>query len=171
MGSKQSAFLDEFRRSFVHRFGETNWTGGQVAGNKASFNPLAKYRRNEEFRANEGIELGDLVTQIGGFRLVIEFESEAMIVQNLIKYWPFLRGELDVTPTEHMVMLHFSDWRSWGSYRDLWEWIRERICNDADVRVDVSAEQFDHGGENTAIRTRSIGRAIDFVEQQLNEAR
>lgn len=104
-----------------------------------------------------------------GKAIVVEYESEAMVVQNLIKYWPYLRGELSCTPSEPTILLHFSDWKSWGSFRDLWDWIRQRMIEDTDCKVPFAAEQFDHGGVEPNILASSVDAAIAFVRNSTFE--
>ena len=169
MGTKQTTFLSECRSTFDRAFLEPHtWTGGQVTGNKADFCALPAYRRGGVCRTNEGIELGDLRTSLNGWTVVVEYESEAMVVQNLIKYWPYLRGELSSTPAEPIVIVHFSDWKSWGSFRDLWIWTRDRMIEDKTRKVSFVAEQFDHGGVAQDVLQKNIGAAVSFVRQSIS---
>ena len=172
MGTKQETFLTEFQSRFDAAFGNAlAWTGGQVIGNKANFCALPAYRRDGVCRPNEGIELGDLRTSIAGWTIVVEYESEAMVVQNLIKYWPYLRGELSVAPHEPIILVHFSDWKSWGSFRDLWDWIRKQMSTDTTCKVSFTAEQYDHGGGATEVLSRNAEAAIAFVRARVSSTR
>jgi hypothetical protein len=131
---KQSEFLQIFRKAFENRFNVApDWSGGQILTNKACFAGLDHYRRERRIRSNEGIELGDLRTSFQEWTVIVEYESSAMVVQNLLKYWPYLRGELSCAPREPILLCHFSEWSSWGSYRDLWSWLRSQIAADQSV--------------------------------------
>ena len=116
MGQKQSEFVQLFSARFKDRFdGQMLWGGGQVPDNKAAFKQLPQYRRDGILRKNEGIELGDLTGLFRGVTVVVEYDSGGLDLQNLMKYWPFLRGELSSSPPNRIVLCHFSSWESYGS--------------------------------------------------------
>jgi hypothetical protein len=165
---KQSDFLETFRQEFGRRFDQQlEWTGGQVLSNKAVLSPKAEYRRYGLIKSNEGIELGDLRGLFRGRTLIIEHESDGVSVQNLVKYWAFLRGELSIRPTSPVVLCHFSNWNSYGSFRDLWAWLRDQMIQDPRKVVDFAAEQFDHGGKGSAESIASIARSLEYLSHTI----
>lgn len=171
MGSRQAEFLAEFREAFSQRVGVTcSWTGGQVLGNVAHLPRDAALRKEGLIRAGERFELGDLRTEFLGTMLVVEYDSGGISLSNLLKYWPYLREELSVPPKLPLVLWHFSDWGSWGAYRDLWQWQVARMHNDPVLRVPFTARQFDHGGKNAARCTEAVQEAIDWLLQTCPEA-
>ena len=165
MGSPQQAFLSRFRAALAVRFPDaTDWGGGQVIVNGAALKPQVSLRRGGTLRAGERFELGDLRCSVGRVAIVIEYESCGVAVHNLLKYWPYLRGELSACPSSPVVLCHFSDWSSYGSYRDLWEWLASRIAADPTRQVRFVARQFDHWGSDLEAGERSIVAALDWLE-------
>jgi hypothetical protein len=79
--------LTDFRSAFERYFsGSFSWSGGQVASNVACLPACLQVRRGERVKPGENFELGDLRCEIAGHSLVVEFESEAIAVHNLLKY-------------------------------------------------------------------------------------
>jgi hypothetical protein len=151
MASKQSEFLDEFKEAFQRRFAQTfEWRGGQVVGNKGHLVSHAAGRRPVGRRGTEQFELGDLTTKYQGYRIVVEFEEGALPLSNLLKYWPYIRGELSLQPEQPIVLCHFSDWWSYATRRDLWEWTLSRMQSDSERKVHIIGRQFDHWGRHIA---------------------
>src|SRR5690606_14708980 len=112
----------EFGSTFHARTGvDVAWSGGQVLANTAGLPLTESLRRPGPAKKGERFELGDIATDIGGLRLVIEFESHEVPLSNLLKYWPYIRGELVTRPSTPLVICHFSDWWSYATRRDLWE--------------------------------------------------
>jgi hypothetical protein len=169
MGQKQAAFLKTFQSTFIERFCQNPaWIGGQVSSNKALLASRSEYRRTGTANANEGIELGDLRGTFRGHTVIVEHESDAISVQNLVKYWAYLRGELSIRPTSPVVICHFSNWNSYGSFRDLWCWLRDQMAGDPRLIVPFAAEQFDHGGGEPASTVTSIGRCLEYLSASLS---
>jgi hypothetical protein len=54
------------------------------------------------------------------------------------------------------VVCHFSSWSSYGSYRDLWNWLASRMKEDRSLLVKFTARQFDHWGADLALGEQSI---------------
>lgn len=166
MGLKQSAFLTEFRSAFEAHIGRpVVWSGGQTLANVAGFEPDLLVRRAGVTRSSETFEIGDLRTELDTHTLVVEFESSVPSVHNLVKYWPFIRGDLSRSPSRPIVLAHFSDWWSYGSHRDLWEWMQMRMATDSESRVAFDARQFDHWGNNAAARTSELRRCFAWIEK------
>lgn len=87
-----------------------------------------------------------------------------MDVRNLIKYWPYLRGELTRKPTMPVLLCHFSNWLSYGSYRDLWEWLYQRMKSDPALIVPIEAKQFDHWQSDLEPATLSVTEALEWIQ-------
>ncbi len=165
MASPQREFLGLFRAEFQHLTGQdVVWLGGQSDENTAGF--LAPYpcRRSGGERAGERFELGDMTTTYAGWQIVIEFESRQLPLSNLLKYWPYLRGELSRRPERGLVVCHFSDWWSYATRRDLWEWTLTRMKADPDRTVQIVGRQFDHWGDDAAARDTSICEAVGWIQ-------
>jgi len=103
----------------------------------------------------------------------VEFENKELPLSNLLKYWPYLRGELSAKPTQPLLICHFSDWWSYATRRDLWEWTLSRMQADGERLVAVAGKQFDHGGANRSLRDQSITSAVEWIRtaaQQITAA-
>ncbi len=168
MGAIQSTFLLEFGEAFCRSFGEEcAWTGGQVITNTASLLTHQAGRRGGHYNKAERFELGDLTAVFRGHKIIIEFESKQVPISNLLKYWPYLRGELSTKPHMPVLLCHFSNWWSYGIYRDLWQWTIGEMQQDAKCLYPIDGCQFDHGGSNDMLRKQSITDAISWVRVQL----
>jgi hypothetical protein len=170
MAQNQNDFLDLFEIQFTKRFGYSpEWRKGQTKMNYAEFKDVnSELRRSGKPKHREGFELGDLTAVIDNkFTLIVEFDGGGISVQNLIKLWPYVRQELDTHPAHGVVLCHFSNWDSWGSYRDLWKWTVERISEDESCAGKFIARQFDHGGSNVEIRGESISDSLDWICENL----
>ena len=164
MGKTQTAFLAEFAEAFRLRTGvDVTWAGGQVIANTAGLPFNEALRRPGPLKTAERFELGDLTAGVGTCRVVIEFESAEVPLSNLLKYWPYVRGELGTRPSNPLVICHFSNWWSYATRRDLWEWTLARMKADPERVVDVEGRQFDHWADDTARRHQSILQAIDWI--------
>ena len=110
---RQGDLLKPFRESFEKRFGANiRWAGGQVAGNFANLPRIPALRRHGKTSRAERFELGDLRAHMCGWTVVVECDAAGASVHNLLKYWPYLRGELDVKPQQTVLLCHFSSWSS-----------------------------------------------------------
>jgi hypothetical protein len=184
MGRPQDVFRRSFKVEFAKRFGlEPVWHESQDKDNKASMlKKQAIYRREGLIRPNEGFELGDLRCDYRGRTIIVEYDSEGLEVHNLLKYWPYLLGELSERPSQPLILCHFSSWHSYGSRRDLWRWLLDRMQKDIDPRMQVQlvADQFDNGvfkekapdGKektvvNTSLLATHLERAMDFLSCHL----
>ncbi|NYT72224.1 hypothetical protein HZU72_07255 [Halomonas sp. QX-2] len=167
MGQTQTTFLTEFLANFdADLLVRPSWTGGgQGKSNTARLETHSAGRRGNIYHSSERFELGDLTANIKGHKVVIEFESKQIPIQNLLKYWPYLRGELSTKPTAPVIICHFSDWWSYGINRDLWEWTLSQMQQDRTCIVPIQGKQFDHGGSNTQVRQQSIRQAAQWVKQ------
>jgi hypothetical protein len=167
MGKAQNNFLNVFKAAFAQRFSSNPviWIGGQIAGNVAQLPGVAALRRGGVLRPSEQFEIGDLRTDFLGLTIVIEYEQKQLPLSNLVKYWPYIRGELSVKPQHPLILCHFSDWWSYGTYRDLWDWVVVRMQADGDRIVDIYGRQFDHGGADIELRDRTIQTALDWIEK------
>jgi hypothetical protein len=164
MGKTQTAFLAEFTDAFRARTGvDTTWAGGQVLANTAGLPFNATLRRPGPAKTAERFELGDLTARVGACRIVIEFESAEVPLSNLLKYWPYVRGELGTVPSHPLVICHFSDWWSYATRRDLWQWTLARMSTDPERLVDVEGRQFDHWADDRHRRAESIAEAIEWI--------
>lgn len=81
----------------------------------------------------------------------------------MLKFWPYIRKELDYVPNFPIIFYHFSDWKSYGSYWDLWKWTYSLIEDDKNIGVDFKAQQFDTGGSDKKLRNENIQAALDWV--------
>ncbi len=164
MGKTQTAFLNQFERAFKERTGvDVTWVGGQVVANTATLPFNGALRRPGPRKTAERFELGDLTATLGACRVVVEFESAEVPLSNLLKYWPYVRGELDARPSHRLVICHFSDWWSYATRRELWDWTLERMKADPQRVVDVDGRQFDHWDDDAERRSESILQAIDWI--------
>jgi hypothetical protein len=111
VGKPQDSFLRAFEAAFKARAPiEATWIGGQVASNTAALPVDQQLRRAGQVRQRESFELADLAANVRGWRVVVEFESREVPLSNLLKYWPYIRGELATKPEGPMLICHFSDW-------------------------------------------------------------
>lgn len=169
MGSTQSSFLAEFKKSFNERLGQDiQWSGGQAAENCAAFASPYPCRREMDAVATERFELGDATALYRGWKIIIEFESKQLPLSNLLKYWPYLRGELNARPAQPVLICHFSDWWSYATRRDLWEWTLSRMQEDTNRLVAIKGQQFDHGGADQLLRASSISSAISWIDSAIS---
>lgn len=165
MGVKQDRFLAEFRSAFGEYFDvDGAWLGGQAAENCAAFLTPYPCRREVGVLAMERFELGDISITHGGWKVIVEFESKEVPLSNLLKYWPYLKGELNSRPQHPILICHFSDWWSYATRRDLWEWTLSQMHADTNKLVAVQGRQFDHGGADMALRASSITSAIAWID-------
>ncbi len=161
MGLPQAAFIKEFKAAFETRFAASFiWSGGQRQSNVAALAPHPKVRRDGCVKLGECFELGDLRSELTSHTLVVEFESGAIAVHNLVKYWPYILGELEKAPTRPIVLAHFSNWNSYGSHRNLWEWVQTRMVG----KTPFIARQFDHWGSDAAARSREFESCFGWIE-------
>src|SRR3989442_6092194 len=171
MGDRQSAFLLDFAVAFHRHFGtDFSWNGGQAFDNTAGLLTHKAGRRAVGVRKAERFELGDLTTVFRGHKIIVEFESKQVPISNLLKYWPYLRGELSTKPSNPVLLCHFSDWWSYAVNRDLWEWTISRMQADSGCLVGVTGCQFDHGGKDLSLRCSSIEAALLWLKAQLPQA-
>ncbi|MFN4014218.1 MAG: hypothetical protein ACK4JB_02700 [Reyranella sp.] len=171
MAGPQSSFLEEFKAAYSAHFGhDAIWKGGQAKENTAGFSTPLGGRRSIGHRAGEGFELGDVATTRGRWTVIIEFESNEIPLSNLQKYWPYIRGELTSSPARPIALCHFSDWWSYATRRDLWEWTLSRMQADPARLVDFEGRQFDHGGTGISRppdktqRDAALFNAIRWIE-------
>jgi hypothetical protein len=142
---------------------DVTWAGGQVVANTAALPFTEALRRPGPVKGAERFELGDIIANVGPCRVVVEFESAEVPLSNLLKYWPYIRGELGARPSRPVVICHFSDWWSYATRRDLWEWTLARMKADRDRVVEVEGKQFDHWGNDQQRRSQSMHDAIDWI--------
>ena len=170
MGETQKTFLSEFADAFRRKAPDASWRGGQAKANTASLLTHQAGRRGGLYNNAERFELGDLTATLNGHKIIVEFESKQVPISNLLKYWPYLRGELSSKPSLPVIFCHFSDWWSYGIYRDLWQWTLDQMQQDAKCLQRISGRQFDHGGNDLSLRSRAIDLAIDWVLDQAASA-
>jgi len=164
MGVTQSAFLAEFKQAFKQKAGQDiRWAGGQSVENCAAFKLPYPCRREVGARATERFELGDATRDYRGWKVILEFESKELALSNLLKYWPYLCGDLTAKPSMPILICHFSDWWSYATRRDLWEWTLSRMQADQNRMCEIKGKQFDHGGKDQQVRASSIASAIDWI--------
>jgi hypothetical protein len=163
MGKPQDDFVTAFKEAFLQKFDASAiWTGGQVIENFAYLPRMASLRRGGKSRQDERFELGDLRTNFFGRTIIVEYDSGGVDIQNLLKYWPYVRGELNLRPEFPLVLCHFSNWKSYGSYRDLWNWLLSRIQADSELIVEINGCQFDHRGDK-GLQDSAIQEALDWL--------
>ena len=157
-------FLSLFRKSFADRFNDSVvWTGGQIVGNVAQLPGIAALRRGGILHRMEQFEIGDLRGDFNNQTIVIEYEQKQLPLSNLVKYWPYVHGELNVKPNRPILLCHFSDWWSYGTYRDLWNWVMLRMQTDGERIVNIHGHQFDHGGSDASLRDAGVRAALDWI--------
>ncbi len=164
MGSTQTSFVTEFASAFQRRTGiDVVWAGGQATTNTAALPFNEALRRPGPAKKAERFELGDIAASVGRYRVIVEFEWAQVPLSNLLKYWPYVRGELAIRPSSPIVICHFSDWWSYATRRDLWEWTLARMKADTDKLVEIEGRQFDHWGADQQRRSQSMEAAIDWI--------
>ncbi len=142
MGRPQDSFRRTFKAEFAKRFDiQPDWRESQNKENKAAFlHRYVKYRRNGLIRPNEGFELGDLRCDYRGRTIIVEYDSFGLEIHNLLKYWPYFLGELSARPSLPVILCHFSSWHSYGSRRDLWPWLLDRINTRTETGTQLGTE-------------------------------
>ena len=167
MGRPQHDFLEAFKRAFGSRFASpSEWGGGQRSANKGEFAKKdLSVRVDGSAKKNEGFELGDLTANVFGWHLKVEFDSEYLDTRNLLKYWPYLTGHFADRPSKRIVLLHFSNWYSYGCYRDYWGWALKRMKADPDRLVRFEAKQFNHAGKSPGDWRPGIREAMDYLDK------
>jgi len=168
---KQDEFINLFKNRFREHFGtDPTWLQGQVQENRAGFtDPRGERRRGKVF-PTETFELGDLRADFNHYTIVLEYDYNAVGLENLLKHWAYARGELEEKPKNTIILCHFSSWHSNACRRDLWEWIVSMIHKDDRLMVNFEAKQFDHGGEDTSLRNDEIKKALGWIERCIAEA-
>jgi len=167
-------FKDYFEASFSFA---PDWIHGQIRANAAGlpFRPELK-RPGVGQEEGELFELGDLRADIAGWTVIVEYESGPVLVHNLVKYWPYVRGELVVgakseplQPLSPLLICHFSSWKSYSSYRHLWEWVLRGMQDDPARKVAIQGKQFDHWRENVDGPTtaEALQEAMTWLKQYL----
>jgi hypothetical protein len=165
VGVPQQKFLSRMQAALADGFpAATEWTGGQIIANCAAIKPDESLRRGGYVRRGERFELGDLRCLIGTTAIIVEYESGAIALHNLVKYWPYLRGVLSSRPQFDVVLCHFSSWSSYGSYRDLWNWQARQMSDDGALLVKFTARQFDHGDADLAAADKSISKCLEWIK-------
>jgi hypothetical protein len=166
MGVPQQ-FLTRLRTALTDRFpSATGWVGGQGIANTAALKADASLRRGGLLRSGERFELGDHRCTVGSATIIAEYESEGVALHHLLKYWPHLRGEMSTRPHSAIILCHFSSWSSYGSYRDLWNWLASLMKEDRSLLVKFTARQFDHWGADLASGEQSIAECLDWIESE-----
>lgn len=165
MGKPQTEFVVAFKEAFTSRFDNTPiWLSGQTTGNIAQLPGKEALRRGGMLKQGECFELGDLRANFDSWTLLVEYDHANISMINLVKYWPYVRGELHVRPSLPLILCNFSNWWSYGSHRDLWDWLMAKMHDDHGNIVKVVGRQFDHGGTNMSMRARGIQDALDWIE-------
>lgn len=172
MGRSQSAFVEMFRKSVCEALGENlSVTGSQIATNCLTLPAAELVRREGIPKRVERFELGDIRIEFDHLTAIVEYESDAIAIHNLVKYWPFIRGETTPSAGKPLLICHFSNWHSYGSHRDLWEWLGRCMRCDPQRKVDLFARQFDHGGQDADLRAKGIGQAIEWLRSMTEACR
>ncbi len=165
MGKPQDGFLKMFHDEFYSKTGlKVEWKGGQNSANTAALPQNAAVRRLGHSQTGEKFELADTAADIGEWRVIVEFENDNLPLSNLLKYWPYIRGELGIKPTRHLLICHFSNWRSYATRRDLWEWTIGQMKVDPMRIANVDGRQFDHWGDDNDKKLESIRTSIDWID-------
>lgn len=172
MGILQNQFLAQFQLGFENRFGDQGKVlGGQRVENVSSLpSRLELYRDGRAPHQGERFELGDLRIELPTRTVIVEFDADRVGVGNLLKYWPYLRGELSVGPHLPILLCHFSSWSSNASSRHLWDWLYEQMIADREQRVGFVARQFDHCEVVNEHGVKAIVEALDWVERELRSS-
>jgi hypothetical protein len=170
-----AGFRPLFKDAFKGAFGiPVQWLHGQIAGNTAHlpFQPELK-RPGKKRHTGEVFELGDLRADIKGWTVIVEYDSGAVPIHNLAKYWPFIRGELlqvdgvRLEPTLPILFCHFSSYQSYATYRHLWDWTLRMMQSDRAAKVQIHGKQFDHKGDeiDAPARPEAILESIAWLKQ------
>lgn len=165
MGKPQDEFCNSFRQAFHSRFGDAVWIGGQLSANMIALPGAAHLRRGGLIKQSEKIELGDLRLTFRNVDVMVEYESGKASPYNIVKHWPYLRGDLSIKPERPTLLCCFCDWWSYGAIRDVSQWIMTMMENDPGCRVKV--RMFDH-----ELRTgvpgaseKAIVEALDWIDE------
>lgn len=166
MGQSQQIFCSAFKEAFNQRFGEVPWMGGQLSSNMITPSVAKHLRRDGLVKSSEKIELGDLRVTFHSTDIMVEYESGCASAYNMLKHWPYLRGELEVKPVNPTLLCCFCDWWSYGAVRDVCHWLMQMMENDPLTRVKV--RMFNHGrrtGSPTA-SSSAIQEALDWIDEE-----
>ncbi len=166
MGKPQNEFCGQFKTAFEAQFGNVIWHGGQLAANMIAPAAAKHLRRNGLIKSSEKIELGDLRTTFRKYEIMVEYESGCANAYNILKHWPYLRGDLSVKPQRPTLLCCFCDWWSYGAVRDVCQWTMSMMENDPLTRVKV--RMFDHAfrSKDANASRRSIAEALDWIARE-----
>ncbi len=176
MGIPQGEFLNRFKSEFNRRFSQfepIRWSGGQRIANCGKLPYNLDLRRGRKWRPGERFELGDARCDPASCSVIVEFESDKVVAHNLLKYWPYVRRELRdasdrrIEPRLPILLCHFSNWYSYGSYRDLWQWLFDRIREDPARKVYFDACQFDYDESSPKRTEEFIRKSLDWLEEKI----
>jgi len=168
MGEKQTQFVARVRTALKSRFPHAaDWAGGQGAANTVALPRKASLRRPGPSRSGERFERADVRCNVGNSTIVVEYDSGGIATHNLVKYWPYLRGEMSSSPSSAIILCHFSSWVTYGSYRDLWDWLAGQMMRDPTLKVRFAARQFDHWDADLVKGDQSIAECLDWVESEV----
>lgn len=181
MATLETKFLEEFKSSFENdkRFMANTlvWLQGNTKENTAHLKldeSIELRRAGFSKKQSEQFELGNLRTSFKDWTIIVEHDNDGILLANLLKYSAFVKGMLDVSPsTPNVLLCHFSSWRSYGTHRDLWQWIKPQIENDNKNKHRFVACQFDHGFDKTGIknqelRNANIKKALNWISSLVN---
>lgn len=91
-------------------------------------------------------EFGDIRIETPTHTLLIEIEGEGQgaSLVNLLKYWPWLKGEAGNPPTKPVVMFHI--WaESWPTHKVLWRRLKRELLDPAPFVVFAEFIPFPNG--------------------------
>jgi hypothetical protein len=166
MGKPQDEFCHAFEDAFTARFGDALWIRGQFGGNMIALPGAPHLRRGGLIKQSEKIELGDRRLTFRSVDIMVEYESGAASPYNIMKHWPYLRGDLNVRPARPTLLCCFCDWWSYGAIRDVSQWVMTMMENDITCRVKV--RMFDHARRSgiAGATEKAIGAALDWIDEE-----
>ena len=167
MGEKQTQFVARARTALKSRFpNAVDWAGGQGTANTVALQRRASLRRLGPSRPGERFERADVRCNVGNSTIVVEYDSGGIATHNLVKYWAYLRGEMSSSPSSAIILCLFWSWVTYGSYRDLWDWVANHMM-DPTLKVRFAARQFDHWDADIVKGDQSIAECLDWVESEV----
>lgn len=134
---------------------------------KLLITPHLDLRRDGKIKPKEEFEFGDIRANIRNRTLIVEYDGDGVPLSNLMKFWPYATNELDtskldIPPTPYLIICHFTDWKSWGAYRDLWYWLMDRM--EILTKRRIVGRQFDIG-EDDKRSENEIKRALKWIDK------
>ena len=167
MAKKQNDFLNEYVKLCQKGLGISpqKWMIGQRIENTSLFTHVYEsLRRGQGPWRAERIEIGDMRAEYNGWTIMIEYDNYKLTLSNLMKLWLFSTGKMDVQPKQPIIICYFSDWKSYGSQRDIAEWFMTEFDKNKKKKVKIFFKQFDNLGKDSKSSKPTILQSFDWIK-------